>query len=221
VPDGDASILLADATAIDRLRSEAGLGPSFFEVFASTSVLDTVGGGDAGGFDRLLGSRSVVACDRRLLDPVDADAADAELLTRYRTNFIAKLTRRRVIVLVVLEDTASSVSAGLEACRRDLELLAGTGPPGHCEIVLVATCKLPVSQLDMIEELRSFPAVARMYVMTKWLQRGRDERHLALADHVWPLCVGRLLAVRATAAPWLRRACRLPSWCGGRLRGAP
>lgn len=201
MPDGDASILLADASALDRLSAEAGLSSSFFEAFASTTPLHTVGGGDAGGFDRLLASRAVVACDRRLVDPVDSAAVDADRLARYRANFIAKLARRRVIVLAVLQDAGDAGKAALEACRRDVGLLVGAGAPGYCEIILVATGDLPVSFQASIEELRRCPAVGRVYLMTKWLQRGREERHLVLADHVWPLCVGRLLSVRATAKP--------------------
>ena len=96
MPDGSAAILLASASAIDRLRLEGGLKASFFAIFRAHSLFDTAGGGDGGGLDDMLTSRRLVACDRSLIAPVDEATPDAARLGLYYANFVAKLARKSV-----------------------------------------------------------------------------------------------------------------------------
>ncbi len=200
MPDGSASILLASASAIDRLRLEGGLRASFFAIFRAHSLLDTVGG-DGGGLDYMLASHRLVACDRSLIAPVDDATPDAARLRLYYANFVAKLARRRLLLLVVLNEDATAAACAINECRRDAALLSEAHPHCSCEVVVVATGAITPPMHDLLEGLRNLPAVGRVYLMTKWLQAGDDTRHVALARNVWPICVARLLAVRALSEP--------------------
>lgn len=199
VPDGSASILLASASAIDRLRLEGGLRASFFAIFRAHSLLDTVGGD--GGLDHMLASRRLVACDRSLIAPVDDATPDAARLRLYYANFVAKLARRRLLLLVVLDEDATAAACALDECRRDATLLGDAHPHCNCEVIVVATGAITPPIHDSLEGLRNLPAVGRVYLMTKWLQAGDDTRRVALARNVWPICVARLIAVRAVSEP--------------------
>jgi hypothetical protein len=199
VPDGNASILLASATSITRLCAEGGLRPSFFAVFDSTSVLDTADAGDGGSLDDLLRSRMLVACDRSLLSLIDDALPDADRRSRYRANFIAKLARRRVLLLAVLGEEREGNEDQLASCRRDSIIVTEANPHCRCEVVVVVAGDTTPTVRAAIEGLRDEPSIGRIYLMTKWLQSGRDARRIALARHVWPLCVARLLVARAVA----------------------
>ena len=201
MPDGSAAILLASASAIDRLRLEGGLKASFFAIFRANSLFDTVGGGDGGGLDDMLTSRRLVACDRSLIAPVDEATPDAARLGLYYANFVAKLARRRLLLLVVLDDDPEVAARSLDECRRDAALLGEAHPRCNCEVVVVATGAITPPIHDLIVALQNLPAVGRVYLMTKWLQAGDDTRPVALARNVWPICVARLLAARAVSAP--------------------
>ena len=201
MPDGPATILLASASAIDRLRLEGGLKTAFFAIFRAHSLLDTVGRGDGGGLDHMLASRRLVACDLSLIAPVDDATPDASRLRLYYANFVAKLAKRRLLLLVVLDDDAPAAASALDECRRDAALLGEAHPHCNCEIVVVATGAMTPPIHDLLEVLRNLPAVGRVYLMTKWLQAGDDTRPVALARHVWPICVARLLTARAVSDP--------------------
>jgi hypothetical protein len=201
VPDGSAAILLASASAIDRLRLEGGLKASFFAIFRARSLFDTVGGGDGGGLDDMLASRRLVACDRSLIAPVDEATPDAARLGLYYANFVAKLARRRLLLLVVLDDDPEVAAKSLDECRRDAALLGEAHPHCNCEVVVVATGTITPPIHDLLVALQHLPAVSRVYMMTKWLQAGDDTRPVALARNVWPICVARLLAARAVSGP--------------------
>ena len=199
MPDGTASILLASAASISRLCAEGGLRSSFFAVFDSTSVLDTADAGDGGSLDDLLRSRMLVACDRSLLSPIDDGLPDAERRRRYRANFIAKLARRRVLLLAVLDEVGDAATGQLAECGQDSAIVAQANPHCRCEVVVVVAGETTPQIRAAIEGLRNQPSIGRIYLMTKWLQSGRDTRRIALARHVWPLCVARLLVARAVA----------------------
>lgn len=201
MPDGPASILLASDSAIERLRLEGGLKASFFAIFQAHSLLDTVSGGGGGGFDDMLVSRRLVACDRSLVAPIGDATPNAARLRLYYANFVAKLARRRLFVLVVLDDDAKDATSALDECRRDAALLGEAHPHCNCEVVVVATGVITPPILDSLERLRNLPAVGRVYLMTKWLQAGDDTRPVALSRNVWPICVARLLAARAVSEP--------------------
>lgn len=201
MPDESASILLASSWAIDRLCTEGGVGSSFLAVFQATSLLDTVGDGVQGGFDRLLASRPLVACDRTLIEPINDEILGAVRLRLYYANFVAKLARRRLLLLVVLEDDPTAMVAALEQCRRDITVLGDAHPNCKCEVIVVATGDLTQELHDGLNSLRNHPAVGRLYMMTQWLQAGDDTRPVALSRHVWPTCVARLLVARSVAEP--------------------
>ena len=197
MPNGAASILLASASAIERLRAEGGLQPSFFSVFHSKSVLDTAGAG----LDNVLHAHSLVACDRTLVTEIDATSPETVRLNLYRSNFIAKLARRRLLLLVVLEDEPAGRDSSLENCVRDATLLRDAHPHSNCEVIVVATGDMTADAFESLETLRELPSVSRIYVMTKWLQAGRDDQRVALSRNVWPTCVARLLVTRAAIRP--------------------
>lgn len=201
MPDGSASILLANTSAIDRLRIEGGLKTSFLAVFQANSLLDTVGGGDRGGLEHMLASRPLVACDRILIAPIDDANPDAARLKLYYTNFVAKLARRRLLLLVVLDDDAATAALSLGECLSDAARLGEAHPHCNCEVIVVATGGITLKMHDVLVSLQKLPAVGRIYLMTKWLQAGDDTRPVALARNVWPICVARLLVARAVSEP--------------------
>jgi hypothetical protein len=213
VHDGIATILLADSTAIERLICEGGLRSSFLGFFRSSSVLDTAASARADAardLDRLLATCPLVACDQRLIDPVDDTSPNAAALTKYRVNFLGKLSRRRLMWLAVLEGEKQQQLATVDQCRKAASTLAGADPYCMCEVIVVATEGIDADIYEALEGLRGMPALSRIYLMSKWLQSGRETQHVVLAENVWPECVARLLAVRALSGrpSWERRPTR-------------
>ena len=126
--DGQSAVLIADAATIARLLSEGGLRSSFLRVFHSTSVLDTASPRSDGArdeLDDLLDSCHIVACDAALIEHTDNAGLDPDLVHKYRVNFLAKLSRRRVVVLRVAEEVAVAlelqVRPACEAAQRRLD----------------------------------------------------------------------------------------------------
>jgi hypothetical protein len=143
VHDGQSAVLIADAATIERLRSEGGLRSSFLRVFHSTSVLDTASpGGDAATneLDDLLESCRLVACDAALIEHTDALGVDSDLAHKYRVNFLAKLSRRRVVVLRIVEENVDGgTAAAIAWCERTAGTVAKHADRCRCEVVLVMT----------------------------------------------------------------------------------
>lgn len=202
--DGLSAVLIADATTIERLRSEGGLRTSFLRVFHSTSVLDTASpGGDAarGELDDLLDSYHLVACDAELIEHPDDAGFDPGLVHKYRVNFLAKLSRRRVVLLRVVEESDDERMAAIAWCQRTAETIARHADRCRCEVVLVMTSEPMPRELEALTRLRNTPSTTRVYLMGKWLQSGTEAQAVVLSDHVWPTCVARLLAARIPQGP--------------------
>ncbi len=198
--DGQSAVLIADAATIERLRSEGGLRSSFLRVFHSTSVLDTASpGGDAATneLDDLLESCRLVACDAALIEHTDALGVDSDLAHKYRVNFLAKLSRRRVVVLRIVEENVDGgTAAAIAWCERTAGTVAKHADRCRCEVVLVMTSEPTPRELESLPRLRSMPSTSRIYLMGKWLQSGTEAQAVVLSEHVWPTCVARLLAAR-------------------------
>ena len=202
--DGQSAVLIADAATIARLLSEGGLRSSFLRVFHSTSVLDTASPRSDGArdeLDDLLDSCHIVACDAALIEHTDNAGLDPDLVHKYRVNFLAKLSRRRVVVLRVVEETGVGGPAAIAWCERTVETIAQTADHCRCEVVLVMTSEPTPHDLECLARLRSTPSTCRVYLMGKWLQSGTEAQAVVLSDHVWPTCVARLLAARVPQDP--------------------
>ncbi|MFM8892645.1 MAG: VWA domain-containing protein, partial [Planctomycetia bacterium] len=194
------TVLFAEAAHLHRLMAEGGLRPSFLGIFRGASVFDTVGDeprGGGHGLDFLLKEFPLVAIGENLLLPVLPSEPDAPSAAKFRDNFLRKIATRRQVRLVVLEGDPTAQVTAIERLKRspvDERSSPGWRP---ADVVIVLTTKLFPDVRTAIEGVRLSPAVARIYLMTERLQTGREGLHLALADHVWPICVARLLAVRA------------------------
>jgi len=208
------TVLFAEAAHLHRLMTEGGLRPSFLGVFRGRTVFETVGDAPhAGGMalDVLLREFPLVAIDERLLLPPDPTAPDASEAVKYRDNFLRKIATRRQVRLIVLEgDEGAQVEAVERLGKPPADDQASPGWRA-ADVVVVMTTRMVPAVRTAIETLRSSQAVARIYLMNDRLQTGRDGLHLALADHVWPICVARLLAVRACMAPAQQRAHNEPA----------
>lgn len=194
------TVLFAEAAHLHRLMAEGGLRPSFLGIFRGTSVFDTVGEVPRGGglaLDALLRDFPLVAIDERLLLPPEPSAPDATAAAKFRDNFLRKIATRRQIRLVVLEGAGDAQVRALERLGRSPAHDPASPGWRAADVVIVLTTRMLPEVRAAIESLRDSPAIARIYLMTERLQTGREGLNLALADHVWPICVARLLAVRA------------------------
>ena len=212
------TILYASASILRRLVLEGGIRSSFLGIFGGRSVLDTVGEGRFGepGLDALLTERSIVAIDERLLARTEVPGTPDETVRRYRDNFLRKVAARPQVRLAIIQGTAAEQVAMIESLGRfpvPDEDASGWRPS---DVVMVMTSDLSQDTCIAIERLLLAPAVSQVYLMTRRLQSGRSKLNLVLADHVWPVCVARLLAVLATRREERHRAddepARLIAW---------
>lgn len=224
-----ATILVADGPALQRLKLEGGLRPSFIAVFGGSLVdtADDTPRGDGDGLDDLLEQRRVVCIDRSLLDPIDESTPNRTERERYRHNLVLKLAARQHAWLAVIEGAGEAQLAALQSLKRDLVEAspgAGAGDVRRTIVILVFIEQMGTKSKELVREIRdTVRGVSSVYLMSHRLHPADRGSRAITSQAVWPICVARLLAVRSTvvapeqgsSSPAIR-VWRTLEWGGGR-----